>query len=339
MVDLSKLRLRLQTPRGELGARVRQLERLRIAFEAEAPLRPGDALDFSLSTEPEGSAELIRGTLRVLRILDAHPGAPTFFSAELLLLHGGSEGELLALLKAIAGPPVAHFAPFAGSSEQPAVVEIDDGSSGPTRPVAEGEMAMASLGTTMTSLSVSARRNRQGRAEDRLAGREAIRAALRRGLPTGNAGRRRTESGGRGAWLAPTLARTQRLLQRWACAAEPPPPTEADPRVSIDSSSGPPLIRVVWSRVERFSADFHAHLSGRGLFVSTEAALPRHAPVQIELCPPQTAPLRCAGRVEVPMSSGLGLSLHLSEEQLAFLRARTETAPGGPSDHPSEPGG
>lgn len=339
MVDLSKLRLRLQTPRGELGAQVRQLERLRIAFEAEAPLRPGDALDFSLATEPEETAEIIRGTLRVLRILDAHPGAPTFFSAELLLLHDGSEGELLALLKAIAGPPVAHFAPFAGSSEQPALVEIDDGSSGPTRPVAEGEMAMASLGTTVTSLSVSARRNRQVRAEDRLAGREAIRAALRRGLPSGAAGRRRTGLGVRGAWLAPTLARTHRLLQRWARAPEPPPPTEADPRVSIDSASTPPLVRVAWSRAERFSADFHAHLSGRGLFVSTEAVLPRHAPVQIELCPPHTAPLRCAGRVEVPMSSGLGLSLHLSEEQLAALRVRAETGPEGPSGRPADTGG
>jgi hypothetical protein len=309
----------LQTPRGELSGVTRLLERFRMSFELAAPLRPGDAADFRVFLDdPERSRPVeVRGTLRVLRILDAHPDAPSLFSAEIVDVRRDDLPELDAWLGQHATPHGRRFEALTGSSEFEPDVDIDDSVSVATEPVDPLDLPSGQEGATVSSAPFGLTEH-SNRHDLRLAGREAIRTALRRGLQTrGGTGRgpaTQGRAGGRQGWLRTTQERARRQARGWLdeAEAEPTPGPSVDPSVEVDDERSPVLITVRWVSEGRFRDDYRRHLKGGGLFVPTTQALVRGAVVEVELTLPDGVRLCCAARVVAPMPTGAGLALDLA---------------------------
>lgn len=296
-----------------------------MTFEMSAPLRPGDAADFLvLLPAVDGvSAQAVHGSLRVLRILDAHPGAPSLFSAEVLSVRADDRSDLDAWLARWATDSGRRFEALSTASEQEPEVEVSETSDGWTDALESSKLPHASLGSTSVgapSSPVSA----EGPVEPRLAGREAIRAALRRGL-SGRSGR--TDSAGAGsasrvsAWLVPSRERARRQVGAWlpkgAGSAPAMPPSEPD--VLVDSTVAPPRVEVVWRSAESYAEALRTHLRSRALFVATTTPLAIDQRLAVVLTLPDGRKIQTSGRVVAPMATGMGLALDLDDATLQAL--------------------
>jgi len=320
----------LQTPRGELRGEVRLVERYRMTFELAAPLRPGDAVDFRLLLQPmrsgpdgTGGPE-VRGTLRVTRILDSHPGAPSHFSAEVVEIRVGDLPELEAWLARHSSPQGRRFEAVDGTDSKAPMVDISDPGVELTDSYDPADLPETRAEVTETSgLPYGLTQPSEPR-ELRLAGREAIRAALRRGLqgrgPKGaDTGARRAP---RDAWLGQSRERARRQSRAWLEPhAVPEAATEGpEPSIHLDATTvGLLCITVRWRTVSRFQEDWARHLNGGGIFIPTEAPVGRDRAVELVLLLPSGAELRCAASVVAPMPTGIGLSLRLTPAQRARL--------------------
>ncbi|MCK6504523.1 hypothetical protein L6R53_14155 [Myxococcota bacterium] len=305
----------------------RLLERFRMSFELAAPLRPGDAADFRVFLDDPGRPRPVevRGTLRILRILDAHPDAPSLFSAEIVDVRRDDLPELDAWLGQHTTPQGRRFEAITGSSEFEPDVDIDDSVSAATEPVDPLHLPSGREGATVSSAPFGLT-EQSNRHDLRLAGREAIRTALRRGLQT--RGARGQPPAGRGAgresWLRTTQERARRQARAWLDEPEPrPAPGPAvDPVVEIDDERSPILVQVRWCGEGRYRDDYRRHLKGGGLFVPTVRPLPRGAVVEVVLTLPDGVTITCLGRVVAPMPTGAGLSLDLAPHDAARLAAQ-----------------
>lgn len=322
------LTLHLQTPRGELIGEARLLERYRISFELSAPLRPGDAADFrvALPVPDRGPQLFVHGSLRVLRILDAHPDAPSLFSAEILQIRAEDRNELDAWLATWATESGRRFEAMTGSSEWEPEVDVSESSHGWTDALDSSKLPQGSMGPTVSGFSAAPVVS-DGPLEPRLAGREAIRTALRRGLPgrSGRGARMEPSPPARGprrsSWLIPSRERARRQIADWMkdFSKEEPRDAPAEPEVSVDLASKPTQVEVVWRTLEQYGADYKTYLCSRGLFIVTSVSLTRETPVAVLLVKPDGGRVRCAGMVVAPMPTGLGLSVDLDDAQLQDL--------------------
>lgn len=301
----------------------RLLERYRMSFELAAPLRPGDAVDFRvlLAAEERSGPIEVRGSLRIVRILDAHPDAPSLFSAEIIDVRRDDLPELEAWLARYSTPQGRRFEALTGSSEFEPEVDIDESGSVATDAVDPLDLPTGAMGETVSSAPFGLTEETDHQ-DLRLAGREAIRSALRRGLQTrsGRGLATPSRSAGRDAWLRQTRDRALRQARAWlepdAVHAAAP---AVDPTVEIQDELAPIQVRVRWTSATRYRDDFKRHLQGGGLFVPTPRPLPRNAAVELHLHLPSGEALVCNARVVAPMPTGAGMSLELSPAHTAML--------------------
>ncbi len=319
------LLLWLQTPHGELRGETRLLERFRMSFEMSAPLRPGDAADFRLRLPDAGDAGNpgeVRGTVRVLRIIDAHHGAPSLFSGEIVNVRRADLPILESWLGNHATDGRRRFEAMSGS-ETPDIELSDPGATDAYDPI---DLPGMSVTRTVSSApygfsSVS------GSPDLRLAGREAIRSALRRGLGA-NSGRPGRPGGGRSRrWMEHTRQRAEAQARHWLSGESDPSPSVADsqePTVQILPDQTPTAVRVRWRSVDAFRRDWRMHLKGGGLFIVSNEPLPRNRSVFLRMDLPSGRFVECAAQVVAPMPTGTGLSLRLGPEQRKQLESELE---------------
>lgn len=297
-----------------------------MSFELAAPMRPGDAADFRVFLrDPERARPTeVRGTLRVLRILDAHPDAPSLFSAEIVDVRRDDLPELDAWLGQHATPQGRRFEAITGSSEIEPDVDIDDSVSVATEPVDPHNLPTDNDAATISSAPFGLTEH-SDRHDLRLAGREAIRTALRRGLqPRGVRGSSPAgRTPGREHWLRTTQERARRQARAWMDPPEAATPASpaVDPAVAVDDERSPVRVTVQWFSASRYRDDYRRHLKGGGLFVPTTRILPRGAMVEVELTLPGGDQVTCAARVVAPMPTGAGLWLDLAPADAARLAA------------------
>lgn len=331
------LRLRLKTPRGELAGQARNVERFRMTFELSAPLRPGDAVDFELDLAPQAEVgdSLARGTLRVLRVIDAHPGAPSLFSAEIVELRREDVGVYEGWLRRAASREASRF-PATGRLGE-AHVDITDDTL--TQPTDAGDTAMLRsavlphrLGAAPGSSAEWGFSSEDGRSALHLAGREAIRAALRHGLEARSDGRslppRRST-----AWMDRTRAQALQTAGQWCPTTDAPvelTPLQAedqpDPCIEVDPDQTPVMVRVHWRSSAAYREDWLQHLQQGALFLMTTEPLPAERRLQVVLALPGGQQLTCPGQVVAPMPTGCGVSLLLAPDQRSALSEAARTA-------------
>jgi hypothetical protein len=308
------------TPRGELKGETRLLERFRMSFEVAAPMRPGDAADFRLSLPHAGDGGgpgEVNGTVRVLRIVDAHPDAPTLFSAEILSVRKDDLPTLEAWLAQYATNGRRRFEAISGS-ESP---EVELSETGLTDIYDSVDLP----GQTVTQTSSSAPYGFSSSAPQqdlRLAGREAIRSALRRGL---EAKSRPGRIGGRSRrWMEHTRRRAEAQVKHWLEGRNGAPKEEGpEPRVEICSTVTPITVTVRWFSADAYRRDWRQHLQRGGLFVPSAETLPRNRSLQLRLELPSGEAIACQAQVVAPMPTGAGLSLRLTSDQKARLEAES----------------
>lgn len=319
------LELLLQTPRGELIGVVKLLERFRMTFEVASPMRPGDAVDFRILLPDDQGDEApleIRGTVRVVRVIDAHHDAPTLFSGEIIDVRKDDLPELDAWLALHSSSQGRRFEALSESSEFDPDVDISDPGSNLTDPLDPLDLPARAFLDTISSAPYGFSEDTD-HADLRVAGREAIRSALRRGLQT-RSGRSHGVPGrpvGRDAWLRQTRERARRQARAWVEDEGSPLDlgSSEDPSVLIDADRSPILVTVRWRSAARYRDDFVRHLKGGGIFVPTKEPLPRQAAVELHLHLPSGEQLSCAAVVVAPMPTGAGMSIKLTPANVALL--------------------
>ncbi len=316
------LPLWLQTPRGELRGETRLLERFRMSFELAAPLRPGDAADFRLvlpdGAQPDLGGE-VRGTLRILRIVDAFPGAPSMFSAEIVSVRREDQAVLELWLSNHNHAGRRRFEAISGS-EEPDLELSDPG-------VTDAFDPRDLPGADDTQTGSSAPYGFSSASRDpslRIAGREAIRSALRRGL---DARRRPGRHGGRSQrWVNHSRELAEAQARRWlsgqhdanSSVALPP---AVEPTVSLDRSADALSVTVRWRTDAGFKKSWRMHLRGGGLFIAVTEPVVAQTELTLHLELPSGRSLDCQAQVVAPMPTGLGLSVHLAPDQRQALEA------------------
>ena len=194
-----------------------------------------------------------------------------------------------------------------GSSEWEPEVDVSESSRGWTDALDSSKLPQGSMGPTVSGFSTAAPAS-DGPIEPRLAGREAIRTALRRGLPgrgsrAGRSDTPPTRGTRRSSWLVPSRERARRQIGAWMqdFAMQEPVEVLAEPEVTVDPASNPARIVVVWRTLERYQADYSTYICSRGLFVITSVTLSRDTPVVIVMVKPDGASVQCGGRAVAPM--------------------------------------
>jgi len=325
MPDLNAM-IAVQSRGGMQFGYVRSADEERVSFEVEAPILPGEEVDWRMQLI--GLPETAMGRCVIEQIAD-QPGRWPLFHARITFMTDPDRALYRGWLKDFAEGGTSRRLERKGG-------EIEQG-------------LLSGMRTQTTAVHKIAL--------ERMAQRDALRRAIRKkgsapGADPDSFGLAQ-ESTPSGAWSAEVgrkavkdaLKEVTRSPARLAGPpAEAPPPAAPvdgpapvtaepaapaapaeDPLVTVDLAARPPRVSVRWTGAATFRAAFARHLKAGALVVPAPGLDRSGLTVEIALAPPGGAEVSCPAQVSAVLPDGVGFALLLSAAQ---RRALAEAAQG-----------